>query len=114
MPTNVTAVQTAWTTAKAQLAQLKTDLATVLTDLANLEASRDALYQLGAGDVADWLTTQIQQSVLGYQPRVSAGGGITPQVIAVRASDPTHARDLTTVDQRPISSTTTGQFANLS
>jgi hypothetical protein len=34
------------------LSQLKTDLSTVLTDLANLEASRDRLYQLGAGDVA--------------------------------------------------------------
>jgi len=114
MPQSVAAVQAAWTTAKSQLAQFKTDMATVQTDLTNLEASRDTLYQLGAADVADWLATQIRQAVLGNQPRVSAGGGQPPQVVAVFAPDPTHARDLTNVDQRPITSTGTGAWAGLS
>lgn len=107
-------MQSSWTTAKEQLSQLKSDLTTVLADLANLEASRDALYQLGANDVADWLSIQIQQAVLGFQPRVCSGGGISPQVIGVHASDPTKARDLTAFDQRSVSSTPTGQWANLS
>jgi hypothetical protein len=95
------------------LSQLKTDLSTVLTDLANLEASRDRLYQLGA---ATWpaVSTQIQQVVLGFQPRVSSGGGISPPVIGVRTSDATKVCDLTTFDQRPVGSTSTGQRANLS
>ena len=90
---------------RALLQESRKIVSALLADLANLEASRDTLYQLGAGDVADWLSIQIQQAVLGNQPRVSAGGGISPQIIAVRATDPTHSRDLTTVDQRPINST---------
>ena len=114
MPTNVAAVQAAWTTAKSQLAQFKTDIATVQTDLTNLEASRDTLYQLGAADVADWLANQIRQVVLGNFQRISAGGGTPPQVLALFAPDPTHARDTTDVDQRPVTVTATAQWAGLS
>lgn len=115
MPTNVTAVQNAWTTAKAHFSTFQTDLAALINDLANLEADRDTLYQLGAGDVADWLATQIVQARVGYQPRISAGGGaLPPQVRLLQAPNPSFARDTTAVDQRPVSSTATGQWANLS
>ena len=114
MAQNVAAVQAAWTTAKSQLSQFKTDIGTVQTDLTNLEASRDLLYQLGASDVADWLATQIRQVVLGNFQRISASGGAPPQVLALFAPDPTHTRDLTDTDQRPITATATGQWAQLS
>ena len=44
------------------------------------------------------------RSSLGFQPRISAGRGTTPEVIGVRASDPTKAHDLANVNQRPIGS----------
>ena len=111
MPQNVSAVQSAWTTAKAHLSTFQTDLATLITDLANLEADRDTLYQLGAGDVADWIATQIRQARMGYQPRISAGGGQPPQLPLVQAPNPNITRDTTAVDKRPVSSTPTGQWA---
>jgi hypothetical protein len=113
MPQNVSAVISAWNQAKSDLATFKTTLATLITNLATLEADRDSLYALGAGDVADWLSTQIQQAQIGFQPRVSSGGGVAPQVVRVMAPAP-GARDLSVTDQRPISSTQTGAWANLS
>lgn len=110
---NQAAIQTAWTTAKAKLATVQTDLAQLQTDLGAFEAACDTLYNLGASDVVDWLRTQARQSVLGWQPRVSTGGNTAPEIAAVWAPDTTKARDLRAVDQRPISSTTTGQFAQL-
>jgi hypothetical protein len=44
---------------------------------------------------------------------VSAGGNTAPQVLSVWAAQPV-ARDLSSVDQRPISSTGSGQFYYLS
>lgn len=51
---NATAVQALWTTAKAQLATVQADAATPAADFGNLEASCDALYNLGARDLVDW------------------------------------------------------------
>jgi hypothetical protein len=65
------------------------------------------------GDVVDWLRTNAKQALQGFQPRVSAGGNTAPQVLSVWAAQP-GARDLSSVDQRPITSTTSGQFYNLS
>ena len=110
---NPVAVQTAWNQAKSDLATAKVTLATLQTNLNTLEADCDALYNLGVGDVCDWLRTQIRQAILGTQPRVSAGGNTAPQILAVWAAQP-GARDLSSVDQRPITSTTSGQFYNLS
>lgn len=116
MPTNVAAVQAAWTTAKGHLSTFQTDLATLLTDLQNLEADRDALENLGAGDVADWLRIQIESACVGNQPRVSAGAGraLPAQVRVCQAKNLNVARDLSIVDTRPVSSTATGAWANLS
>lgn len=114
MPQNISAVQTAWTQAKTDLATFQTTLATLIGNLAALEADRDTLYNLGAGDVADWLATQIRQGRVGYQPRISAGGGQAPQIPLLQAPNPNVARDTTAVDQRPVSSTATGAWANLS
>lgn len=110
---NIAAIQAAWTTAKAQLATAQADAATLATDLANLEASCDTLYNLGAGDVVDWLRQNIRQTRLGYQPRVSAGGNIAPQLLSIWAAQP-GARDTSNVDARPITTTPTGQMAGLS
>lgn len=112
MPQNVAAVQSAWTSAKAHLATLQANLATVQSNLATLEADCDTLYSLGAGDVVDWLRTNAKQTLQGFAPRVSPGGNTAPQVLSVWAAQP-GPRDLTSVDQRPISSTATGQWANL-
>lgn len=116
MPTNVAAVQAAWTTAKGHLSSFTTDLATLLTDLQNLEADRDALENLGAADVADWLRIQIEGAAVGNQPRVSTGAGraLPAMVREVQAKNLNVARDTTTVDTRPVSSTPTGAWANLS
>lgn len=105
---NAPAIQTAWTTAKAQLATVQADLATLANDLAALEASCDTLYSLGAGDVVDWLRLKAVQTRVGFQPRPSVGGNIAPQMLSVWAADPTKPRDLTSVDQRPITSTQSG------
>ncbi|HKV25617.1 MAG TPA: hypothetical protein VJN93_13570 [Candidatus Acidoferrum sp.] len=113
MPTNIAAIQSAWTTAKAQLATVQADLATLASDLASLEASCDTLYNLGAGDVVDWLRTNARQTRLGYRPRISSGGNTAPQMLSVWAPDTPAARDTTSVDSRPISSTPTGQLAQL-
>src|SRR5258708_39480342 len=100
---NPVAVQAAWTTAKADLATAKAALATLQTNLGTLEADCDTLYNLGAGDVVDWLRTQIRQAVLGLQPRPSAAGGNTaPQLLSVWAPDTNTPRDLSIVDARPI------------
>lgn len=112
--TNGAAVQTAWNTAKAHLATFQTDLATLITDLQNLEADRDSLYQLGATDIAEWLLTQIRQSRVGYQPRVSAAGGVAPTVANVFAPHQTAAQITAHQDTRPVSSTTTGSQLKLS
>lgn len=112
---NVAAIQAAWTTAKSHLSSFQTDLATLITDLANLEADRDALENLGAGDVADFLRIQIEEARVGFQPRISTGSGraLPAQVRLVQAPNPNVARDTGAVDTRPISSTATGQLANL-
>jgi len=111
---NPAAVQAAWATAKADLATAKATLATLQTNLGTLELDCDTLYNLGAGDVVDWFRTQIRQSVLGLQPRPSAGGNTAPQLLSVWAPDTKTPRDLSSVDQRPITSTSSGQFYNLS
>jgi len=111
---NIAAIQAAWTTAKAQLATVQADAATLTTDLAALEASCDTLYSLGAGDVVDWLRQNARQTRLGYQPRVSSGGNIAPHLLSIWAPDPKPPRDTSSVDARPISSTSTGQLAGLS
>ena len=116
MPSNITAIQIACATAKAHLTGFQNDLATLITDLANLEADRDALENLGAGDVADWVRIQIEEARVGFQPRISTGSGraLPAQVRLVQAPNPAIARDLTPVDTRQVSSTSTGQAANLS
>lgn len=110
---NPATVQAAWTAAKAHLATLQANLATVQANLATLEADCDTLYSQGAGDVVDWLRMNAKQTLQGFQPRVSAGGNTAPQVLSVWAAQP-GARDLSSVDQRPITSTASGQFYNLS
>jgi hypothetical protein len=112
-PGSLAAISAAWTTAKAHLATAQATLATLQGNLAACEGDCDALYAVGAGDVVDWLRRNLIQTLLGYQPRVSAGGNAAPQVLAVFAAQP-GARDLSNVDQRPITSTPTGQYANLS
>jgi hypothetical protein len=106
------AIQAAWTTAKAHLATVQANLATLQASLATLEGDCDTLYNLGVGDVVDWLRTNATQTLYGFQPRVSVGGNTAPQVLSVWAAQP--GRDLTAVDQRPISSTSSGKFFNLS
>lgn len=113
LPSNIAAIQAAWTTAKAQLAQLSTDAATVATELANIEASCDLLISLGAADVAEFVRRSAFQTRVGYQPRFGSQGA-APALPAIFAPDTTKPRDLTTVDQRPISSTVSGQFCYLS
>lgn len=111
---NIAAIQAAWTTAKAQLATVQADAATLATDLAALEASCDTLYNLGAGDVVDWLRQNARQTRLGYQPRPSSVGNTAPQLVSVWAPDTKTPRDTSGVDQRTISSTPTGLMAGLS
>jgi hypothetical protein len=111
---NIAAIQAAWTTAKAQLATVQADAATLATDLASLEASCDALYNLGAGDVVDWLRRNAIQTRLGFQPRISLSGNTAQQLLSIWAPDPKTPRDTSSVDARPISSTSTGQLAGLS
>jgi len=113
MPQNIPAVQAAWTAAKAQLATVQADANTLAADLAALEASCDTLYNLGAGDVVDWLRQNARQTRVGFQPRVSTGGNTAPQLLSIWAAQP-GARDLSGTDPRPISSTFTGQLAQLS
>ena len=110
---NPAAVQAAWATAKAQLATVQADTNTLAADLAALEATCDTLYSLGAGDVVDWLRLNAIQTRQGFQPRVSAGRNIAPEMLAVWAAQ-SGARDLSSVDQRPITSTPGGKFYNLS
>jgi hypothetical protein len=111
--TNAAAVQAAWTTAKADLATAQATLATLQTNLGTLEADCDALYALNAGDVVDWLRRNLIQTLLGRQPRVSVGGIAAPQVLAVFAAQP-GPRDLSNVDQRPVTITQTAQACQLS
>jgi hypothetical protein len=110
---NKAAVQAAWTTAKADLATAQATLATLQTNLGTLEADCDALYALNAADVVDWLRRNLIQTLLGRQPRVSAGGNAAPQVLAVWAAQP-GARDMSNVDQRPVTITPTAQSCQLS
>jgi hypothetical protein len=112
-PGSQAAIQTAWTAAKPHLATAQATLATLQANLATLEGDCDALYALGAGDVVDWLRRNLIQTLLGYQPRVSAGGNTAPQVLSVWAAQP-GTRDLSNVDQRPITTTPTSQYAQLS
>ena len=109
---NIAAIQAAWTAAKAHLATVQADANTLAADLALLEADCDTLYNLGAGDVVDWLRQNAKQTRLGFQPRVSAGGNTAPQMLSIWAAQP-GARDLSGNDPRPISSTPTGQMAQL-
>jgi hypothetical protein len=111
---NKVAIQAAWTTAKAQLATVQADAATLANDLASLEASCDALYSLSAGDVADWLRQNARQTRLGYQPRVSSHGDSAPASLSIMAPDPKTPRDTTSVDQRPVTITSTAQSCQLS
>jgi hypothetical protein len=112
-PGSQAAIQTAWTAAKPHLATAQATLATLQSNLATLEGDCDALYALGAGDVVDWLRRNLIQTLLGYLPRVSSGGNTAPQVLSVWAAQP-GVRDLSNVDNRPITSTSTGQYAQLS
>jgi hypothetical protein len=112
-PGDAAAILAAFNTAKPHLATAQATLATLQANLATLEGDCDALYALGAGDVVDWLRRNVIQTLLGFQPRVSAGGNTAPQVLAVWAAQP-GARDLSNVDSRPITSTPTGQYAQLS
>jgi hypothetical protein len=112
-PGSQAAIQAAWTTAKADLATAQAAILALQTPLATVEADCDALYALGAGDVVDWLRRNLIQTLLGYKPRVSAGGNRAPEVLAVWAAQP-GTRDLSNVDQRPITTTSTGQYAQLS
>ena len=109
---NPVAVQNAWSAAKAHLATLQANLATIQANLATLEGDCDTLYNLGVGDVVDWLRTNAKQTRLGFQPRVSAGGNAAPPMLSIWAAQP-GARDLSGNDPRPISSTPTGQMAQL-
>jgi hypothetical protein len=109
---NRAAVQAAWTTAKADLATAQATLATLQANLATLEADCDALYALNAGDVAEWVRRNMIQTILGNKPRVSAHGDSAPQVLAVWAAQP-GARDLSNVDQRPVTITPTAQSCQL-
>jgi|SRR6267378_1691463 len=110
---NKLAIISAWSTAKAQLATVQGDANTLANDLAALEATCDTLDSLGAGDVADWLRQNARQTRLGYQPRISVTGKSAAQLPSIWAAQP-GARDLSSVDQRPITTTPTGQFAQLS
>jgi len=112
-PGSAAAISAAWTTAKAQLATIQADANTLAADLAALETTCDTLYSVGAGDVVDWLRQNARQARLGYLPRVSAGGNAAPELLSIWAAQP-GARDLRAVDQRPISSTQTGQYVQLS
>jgi hypothetical protein len=112
-PGSQAAISAAWTAAKPHLATAQATLATLQANLATLEGDCDALYNLGAGDVVDWLRRNLIQTLLGYLPRVSSGGNTAPQVLSVWAAQP-GARDTSNVDGRPITSTSTGQYAQLS
>jgi len=105
-----------WTTAKAHLATFQTDLSTVVNDLANLESDRDALENAGAADISDWLRVQVEAARAGFQPRVSTGSGraLPAQVRELQAPNPNVARDTTSVDTRPVTSTPSAQLLNLS
>jgi hypothetical protein len=107
-------ISATWTTAKAQLATILADAATLATDLAALEASCDTLYSVGAGDIVDFLRQRVRQARLGYQPRPSISGNTAPGMVSVWAPDPKTPRDTTSVDARPITATATGQFCQLS
>jgi hypothetical protein len=113
-PGSQAAIQAVWPTAKAHLATAQAALVAAQAALTTLEADCDALYAVGAGDVVDWLRKQLSQTLLGYQPRVSAGGNTAPQVLSVWAPDPKTPRDTSSVDARPITTTSTGQYAQLS
>src|SRR5579859_3330459 len=108
---NIAAIQAAWTTAKAQLATVQADAATLAADLLTMEASITALANLGATDISEWLRTNVRQTRLGYVPFVSPIAGASVEMFKVFAVQPGTVRDLTSVDQRPISSTNTGALA---
>jgi len=110
---NSSAIATAWTTSKTHQSQLQTDIAAVITDLANLEADRDLFWSLGAGDVSDWLQKFISTLRLGYQPRLSASGGPSAQIVQLQAPNPNITRDTTAAVQPLISQTTSGQICGL-
>ena len=108
-----TTIQTLWTTAKAQLATATTDYNTFQTDLQNLEASCEQLEAAGAQDVATWLRLQVKQLCIGYE---GASGRASYMVAGVNAFAINTAKpqDVVRIDQRPISSTTTGAAQGLS
>jgi len=112
-PGSQAAIQTAWTTAKAQLATIQNDAATLAADLLAIEATITTLANLGAIDVCEFLRTNIRQTRLGWQPFVSAIAGAYIGLLNVFAVQPGTPRDLTNVDNRPITSTSTGQYAQL-
>lgn len=114
VPGSQASIQSAWSTFKTHQSQFLTDLAAVINDLSNMEADRDALCQLGAGDVSDWIQQFIQTVRLGYQPRISAIGGQPAQIALVQAPNTSVPRDLIAAAQVPISATTTGQTCKLS
>ena len=100
-------VQTLWVTAKAQLATITADAATLQTDLQTMENLRAQLAAAGGGDVAEWLRIQIVNLGLGYRPLVQGPGGVPAQPsarISLFGPEPTLPRDLSQLgDQRPIS-----------
>ena len=113
-PGSQAAIQTAWTAAKSQLATIQADAATLAADLLAIEATITTLANLGAIDVCEFLRTNIRQTRLGWQPFVSAIAGAYIGMLNVFAVQPGTPRDLTNVDNRPITTTSTGQYAQLS
>ncbi|MHB8499716.1 MAG: hypothetical protein ACYDCG_18260 [Candidatus Acidiferrales bacterium] len=107
-----TTIQTLWATAKAQLTTATTDYNTFQTDLQNLETSCEALEAAGAQDVATWLRTQVKQLCRGYE---GASGRAPYSVAGVNAFaiNTAKAQDVVQIDQRPVSSTTTGAAQGL-
>jgi hypothetical protein len=99
-------IQTLWTTAKAQLATITADAATLQADLQTMENLRSQLATAGGGDVAEWLRVQIQNLGLGYQPYAQGPGGVPAQPsarVTLFGSEPTLLRDLSQLgDRRPI------------
>jgi hypothetical protein len=110
---NAAAIQALWPTVKTQMNQVITDENTLATDAATLEGSLDQLYNYGAGDLVDWVRRQVVQGRLGYAPRISTGGNTAPLLLAMWAPQP-GTRDLSNIDQRPVTFTSTAQLLSLS
>jgi hypothetical protein len=94
--------QALWTTAKALLATITTDVTTLQNDLVTMESLRAQLAGGDGGEVADWLGQQLRQLAIGWAPYSASPGG--PARITVFAPEPSSPRQLSVLgDQRPIS-----------